>query len=158
MLKGSMLIVKGSKKGTLYYLHCKALPGKFVAVAEVHSQMELWHKRLGHMSEIGLQVLSSLGRFDVKGPGLDFCNDCIYGKQVKFSYSSGVSKRSHALDLVHSDVCTMPVSSLGGARYFLSFNDDFSRKTRVYVLKNKSDVFDALKKFHAYVTTQKGFH
>ena len=49
--KGSMLIVKGSKRGTLYYLHCKALPGKFLAVAEVHSQMELWHKRLGHMSQ-----------------------------------------------------------------------------------------------------------
>ena len=29
--RDSMLIVKGSKKETLYYLHCKALPRKFVA-------------------------------------------------------------------------------------------------------------------------------
>ena len=39
--KGSMLIVKGSKRGTLYYLNYKALPGKFVAVAKVHLHMEL---------------------------------------------------------------------------------------------------------------------
>lgn len=39
LLKGSMLIVKGCKNGTLYYLNCKALPGKFLAVAEIASHL-----------------------------------------------------------------------------------------------------------------------
>ena len=46
--KGSMVIVKGCKKGTLYCLQCKALPGRFLAIAEFDSRLELWHKRLGH--------------------------------------------------------------------------------------------------------------
>ena len=53
-IKGSRLIVKGTKKGTLYCLHDKSLMGKFIALAEIHSHMELWHKRLGHMSQKGL--------------------------------------------------------------------------------------------------------
>ena len=41
MTKGSRLIVKGTKKGTLYCLHGNAISGKFIALAEVHSHMEL---------------------------------------------------------------------------------------------------------------------
>ena len=58
--QGYMLGVKGSKRGTLYYLRCKALPRKFLAVADVSSPIELWHKRLGHMGSKGLDVLASL--------------------------------------------------------------------------------------------------
>ena len=49
-MKDSMLVVKDNKKGTLYILYCKALPGRLVAVAEVNAHLEFWHKRLGHMS------------------------------------------------------------------------------------------------------------
>ncbi|MCO5564417.1 hypothetical protein L7F22_018078 [Adiantum nelumboides] len=107
--KGALQIVKVTKKGTLYYLHCKALPGKFVAVAEIDSHLELWHKRLGHMGQKGLGVLSSLKRIDVKGSKLDFCNDCQYEKQVGNSYYFGVSCKADRLDLVHCDACSMPV-------------------------------------------------
>ena len=55
---GSMLIVKGSKRGTLYCLRCKALPGKFPVIADVSSPIELWHKRLGYMGSKGLDVLA----------------------------------------------------------------------------------------------------
>ena len=154
--KGSMVIVKGCKKGTLYCLQCKALPGKFLAIAEFDSRLELWHKRLGHMSQKGLEVLSALKRFDVKGSKLVFCNDCLFGKQVRNSYYSGISRKPNVLDLVHSDVCSMPVKSLGGAAYFISFIDDYSRKIWVYLMKRKGDAFDAFKSFHAFVTTQKG--
>lgn len=152
LLKGSMLVTKGSKTGTLYYLRCKALPGKFLAVAEISSHLELWHKRLSHISQKGIDVLSSLKRVDVKGTKLDFCNDCVYGKQKKSSYYSGVSRKANPLDLVHSDVSTMPVKSYGGALYFVTFIDDCTRKGWVHLLKGKSETFNAFKKFHAFVT------
>lgn len=46
------------------------------------------------------------------------------------------------MELVHSDVCG-PFSqrSFSGARYFVSFIDDYSRKLFVYALKSKSEVF-----------------
>ena len=76
MTKGSRLIVKGTKKGTSYCLHGKAMLGKFIALAEIDSYMELWHKRLGHMSQKGLMKLCNLKKLDAKGTKLDFCNEC----------------------------------------------------------------------------------
>ena len=35
----------------------------------------------------------------------------------------------------------MKVVSKGGAQYFMSFIDDYSRKVWVYFLKNKSEAF-----------------
>ena len=134
LIKGSRLIVKGTKKGTLYCLHGKALMGKFIALAEIHSHMELWHKRLGHMSQKGLDKLCNLDKFDAKGSKLDFCNECQYGKQVRNSYyCSSLSHKPNLLDLVRSNVCSMPTKSMGGALYFILFVDDHSRKLWVYL-------------------------
>jgi hypothetical protein len=41
--------------------------------------------------------------------------------------------------------------SLVGARYVLTFIDDFSRYTWVYFLKNKDHVFEKFKEFRALV-------
>ena len=41
--------------------------------------------------------------------------------------------------------------SLVGARYFVSFIDDYSRRPRVYPVKKKSDVFPIFKDFKARV-------
>ena len=60
------------------------------------------------------------------------------------------------LDLVHSDVCSMPTKSMGGAHYFVTFVDDRSQKLWVYLLKTKVEAFAAFKRFHAFVTTQIG--
>ena len=50
--------------------------------------------------------------------------------------------------MVHSALCgPMPIKSLGGASYFLTFIDDATKIVWVYLLKNKSDTFDAFKKF-----------
>ena len=38
--------------------------------------------------------------------------------------------------------------SIGGARYFLTFIDDFLHKTWVYVLKSKSEVLPSFKKWN----------
>ena len=80
LIKGSRLFVKGTKKGTLYCLHGKALMGKFNSLAEIHSSMKLWHKRLSHMSQKGFDKLCNLDEFDANGSKLDFCNECQYGK------------------------------------------------------------------------------
>jgi hypothetical protein len=46
------------------------------------------------------------------------------------------------------------VLSLGKSVYYVSFIDDFSRKTWIYFLRNKSEVFDKLKEFKALVENQ----
>jgi hypothetical protein len=48
----------------------------------------------------------------------------------------------------------VPVPSLGKSVYYVSFIDDFSRKTWIYFLRNKSKVFDKFKEFKALVENQ----
>ena len=45
---------------------------------------------------------------------------------------------------------------MGGATYFISFVDDFSRKIWVQLLKSKDEAFATFTHFHAFVTTQTG--
>ena len=46
------------------------------------------------------------------------------------------------------------VSSLGGSHYYVIFIDDSTRKTWVYFLKKKSDVFETSKKWKALVENE----
>jgi hypothetical protein len=69
------------------------------------------------------------------------CEGCIFGNQNRESFPVGKSYRAKApLEIVHSDICEpMKTPSIGGSTYFLTFIDDFSRKTWIYFLKHKSD-------------------
>jgi predicted AAA+ superfamily ATPase len=49
-----------------------------------------------------------------------------------------INKNLKLLELVHSDVCKLnDVLTRGGNRYFITFIDDFSRYTYVYLMKSK---------------------
>jgi hypothetical protein len=54
-------------------------------------------------------------------------------------FPSGETRENGNLELVHSDLFS-PVTllSLGGSLYYVSFIDDFSRKTWIYFLRKKS--------------------
>ncbi|KAI5336607.1 hypothetical protein L3X38_015875 [Prunus dulcis] len=122
----------------------------------------LWHLRYGHLS---FNTLSLMGKQHmVRGlPTIQHqtqvCEACVLGKHQRNSFLTGYSWRaSHHLELVHSDVCgPMNTTSTGGNRYFLTFIDDYSRKTWVYFLKYKSEVFDYFKVFKALAEKQSGF-
>ena len=90
---------------------------------------------------------------EVKGMTLKPCVDCLAGKQHRVAFCTPTTPH-HAndiLDLVHTDVCSMIENSLSGALYFVTFIDDHSRKVFAYVLKDKYQVCDAFKEFHAMV-------
>ena len=58
---------------------------------------------------------------------------------------------------MHSDIWGLVrTPSKGGAQYFISFNDDYSRKVWVYFLKKKSEVFAKFKIWKAKVENQTG--
>eukprot|EP00253_Pinus_taeda_P026414 PITA_26414 len=116
----------------------------------------LWHLSFGHLNFGGLNLLSRKGM--VKGLPLiekpdSLCEGCILGKQHRESFPSGKSIRTKApLEIIHSDLCgPMQAASLAGNQYFLTFIDDFTGKTWLYFLKNKSEVFEKFKNFKALV-------
>lgn len=123
----------------------------------------LRHLRFGHLNFGGLKLLSRKGM--VRGLPLiekpdNLCEGCILGKQHRESFPSGKSIKAKApLEIVHSDLCgPMQTPSLAGSQYFLTFIDDFTRKTWVYFLKNKSEVFEKFQNFKAFVENQSGLH
>jgi hypothetical protein len=61
------------------------------------------------------------------------------------------------LHIIHSDLCD-PISypSFFGCKYFLTFIDDFSRCTWVYLLKFKSEFFENFLAYKAIVEKQSG--
>ena len=107
-------------------------------IVENEASTELWHKRLGHMSEKGLQVLARKKLLPIKGMSLLPCTHCLSGKQSRVAFRRFPSRRkSDILDLVHIDVCTMQSNTFGGALYYVTFIDDHSKKVWAYALKSK---------------------
>ena len=80
---------------------------------------------------------------------------CLYCKQSTSLNKRGSLRKANSLQLVHSDVCgPMPIVSMGGAQYFVTFIDDFSQKVWVYSLKRKEQVLIVLQRFVTLVETQ----
>jgi transposase InsO family protein len=67
-------------------------------------------------------------------------------------FPSSDIKAKGFLDIVHSNMCgPMKTTSLSGYVYYVSFIDDFSRKTWIYFLKSKGEEFRKFKEFKAHV-------
>jgi hypothetical protein len=80
------------------------------------------------------------------------CKGCALGKNTKKPFPSSNNRSKEILDLIHSDVCSpMPVKSLGGSLYYVIFIDDYSRKTWLYLLKTKDEVFNKFQEFKAEI-------
>ena len=76
------------------------------------------------------------------------CKGSVKGKNTKKTCPSSESKAKEILEIIHSDVCgPMSSSSLSGYVYYVYFIDDFSRKTWIYFMKRKDEVFSKFKEF-----------
>lgn len=117
VLKGSKVALKGTKLGTLYYFLGTVRTGSaLVAYTGSDDMTKLWHKRLGHMSERGMQTLSKLGLLGGhKVKNLEFCEFCVFGKQHRAKFGKGLHVTKATLDYIHSD-CWGPsrVEGIGG--------------------------------------------
>ncbi|KAJ4715506.1 Retrovirus-related Pol polyprotein from transposon TNT 1-94 [Melia azedarach] len=159
--KGSNVVLKGVKRGTLYFLQGSTLSSSVaVASSEIDkdNMTKLWHMRLGHMSARGMQILSKgdlLCGHKIKD--LEFCEHCIFGKLHRSKFPKAIHRTKGTLDYIHSD-CWGPsrVESLGGHRYFVSMIDDFSRMTWVFIMKHKSEAFKNFRQWKALVENQTG--
>ena len=96
-------MMKGKKVDTLYILQGSTVTGD-VAVS-MSEGPDLDTTRLWHMSEIGLHVLSKKVLLcGQKIRKLDFCEHCVFGKQHRVSFGTGVHRTKDTLDYIHSDI------------------------------------------------------
>lgn len=116
-----------------------------VMMAKADDDTYLWHQRMGHLNFQSLNKIPNCTEGVKLSPGLEnsICVTCLEGKQTRKPFPAEGSRATSLLELIHSDVCgPMQQVSIGGARYFVTFIDDFSRRVYIYPIKNKSEVFE----------------
>jgi hypothetical protein len=115
----------------------------------------LWHQKLTHLNMVNFKKLEKM----VNGMNLKevsfhhVCEAYIESKHQRTYFPKDeVTKALKLLELVHSTVRgPMKTTFHGGARYFVTFIDDFVRKIHVYLLKAKGKVLDKFKGYKALV-------
>ena len=128
--KGCRTVLKATREGNLYYLQGNSHRGEVNAVS-VQDETHLWHRRLGHIGQKGMDVLIKKGYLDKsKVSSIKFCESCILGKAHRVSFATGKHTSDVCLGYIHADFWGSPsvLASLGKCHYFLSLIDDYSRK------------------------------
>ena len=127
------VVVRGRLVGNMYRLDCRIERQEQASVAERSSdKLNLWHQRMALLNAGQMKTMVSretVTGVDIPEIGkLDFCEACAEGKSHRAPFKPvGEVQSKKRLELVHSDVAgPMKTESLGGARYFVTFIDDFS--------------------------------
>jgi hypothetical protein len=146
------VIHQGKCKGGLYPLRPEEKSRKQVFGA-IKPSTSRWHSRLGHPSFFVVERV-------VKNNGLPCVSDespnsmrdsCLRAKSHQLPYPKSTSVSSAPLDLIFSDVWGPAPTSVGRHTYYVSFIDDYSKYTWIYLVKKKSDVFQVFHDFQSLV-------
>jgi len=155
-------ILTGTMCKNLYYLDNinpdanLEVPMKVYHTTNSKVTLELMHRRLDHLNFGAVKKLFkknmvsgvTLSKGDLNA-NLSICECCVRGKMQRTPFPKSSSHKSEILELVHSDLWgPLPVMSLGGKFYFISFTDDSSRNSWINYLHKKSEAFEAFKRWH----------
>jgi hypothetical protein len=122
----------------------------------------LWHRRLGHIGKDTLEraILSKLANgllIDSNAPLPLHCKPCIVGKHHRNPFpAKALHCATRLLERIHSDLHKVPVPTASSYRYWITFIDDWLQYGWIWLLKKKSDAFEAFKAFKAHVELQFG--
>ncbi|KXJ62430.1 hypothetical protein RP20_CCG010088 [Aedes albopictus] len=165
---GSEIVACGSLQNKLYGLNFyserhSAGNASMLSCGRMRKDFEIWHRRFGHLNEQSLKCLvrnemvTGL-KMNITGAASEsvVCESCVVGKQTRKPFSSREGRKSsRVLELVHTDVCG-PVTPVGldGKKYFVTFIDDWSHFTVVYLLESKDEVAECFEEYEAFVTAK----
>ena len=145
----------GHKFGKLWRLNNTASCFFGCANSDNVNSLASWHVRFGHLNTNDIKKLHdenlvdgmTLSTKDVT----NLCEGCALGKHSRDPFpKKSKSKSTELLELIHTDVCgPLNVASLGGSIYYVTFIDDFSSYVTIYMMKQKSEVFEKWVEFVA---------
>lgn len=145
--RSDKIIASGVKEHSLYiFVDEDAKTSHALAINTQANCESVWHQRYGHMNSKYLSLLNRnrmVNDLPTVQEEKGICATCLAGKQRRKPFDEGkVWRAKGTLDPVHYDLCKpMKTTTVAGARYFLLFVDDFSKKMWVFFFKKSSDVF-----------------
>jgi hypothetical protein len=91
------------------------------------------------------------------------CFDCKIAKLNRKPHNGETPKATLPIEVIHSDVIGPLHKSFNGKRYILTFIDEYTRKSWVFLLESKSDIPRTITIFFTYLNNQftmkiKSFH
>ena len=99
-----------------------------------------------------MQTLGLINIIDYSG--LSNCQICVTSKLTRKTCES-VTRETKLLELIHSDLRVLKQTmTRGGKKFYVTFIDDYSRFTRVYLLRNKDEAFDMFLSYKVEVENQ----
>ena len=111
------------------------------------SSINFWHARLCHINSKYVGIMSGLGLIPRLSKDFEKCETCSQAKITKRPHKS-VVRNTELLELIHSNLCEFEgILTRGGYRYIITFINDFSKYTTIYLLKNKSVAFEKFQEF-----------
>jgi len=80
------------------------------------------------------------------------CDICVEAKFAKKPFKSITTRKTQLLELVHSNLADFKNTvSKGGKKWCITFVDDYSRYTKIYLLKSKDEAEEMFLKYKAEV-------
>ena len=156
------VIAQGRREGRMFILDTnQAGTALYAKGQKVESDIDLWHKRFGHVNFPRLREMQTknivFGLPKFRGRNGQVCEACQMGKQHRLPFPNERNRSRSPLDLIHSDVWGPAQNvSLGGSRYFVTFIDDFTRHTWVCTIAKKSEVFACFLKVKSLAERETG--
>jgi hypothetical protein len=130
------LLLKGGCHNDLYPLLASLARQAFVVNKP---SFHRWHSRPGHPAVPIVQKVISLFNLPCLSESntVSICDAYQLAKSHHLPYPKSTSLLSHPLKLIYSDVWSPTPKSVGRFKYYVSFIDDFSKFTWIYLLKHK---------------------
>ena len=102
-----------------------------------------WHRRFGHLSPATLagikDVTTGLSK-EIPTRKID-CSVCNLTKAVRVINRKAPERATQPLERIHTDIWgPFSIPTKGGAQYIITFTDDYSRKSWVYLVQNRSEL------------------
>ena len=108
----------------------------------------LWHRRLGHFQHENLAEYLNLHNIRRD----DFLT-CKIAKLKRLPQNGNPPNATRTLEIIHSDLIgPINIISCTGKRFILTFIDEYSKKSWIYLLENKRDVPKTTTQFLKYIT------
>ena len=154
--KKGLFVCKGYACDGMFKLNVGNNNKAYTSSIYVLSSVNFWHAHLCHINSRYVGIMSSLGLIPRLSKNFEKCETCSQAKITKRPHKN-VVRNTELLELIHSDLCEFEgILTRGGNRYIITFVDDFSKYTIIYLLKNKSDAFEKFQNFLKEIENQFG--
>ncbi|KAK4415342.1 Retrovirus-related Pol polyprotein from transposon RE1 [Sesamum alatum] len=138
--KSKTSLLEGRCESRLYPIKASDVAALKHALVSNTTSFTQWHARLGHPSSQVVQSILRLNNIScAKESQLPVCNACRVAKSHQLPFTSSVHRSSSPLELIFSDVWGPAPHSVGGFKYYISFIDDFSKFSWIYLMHDRTE-------------------